>query len=89
MLHVAFVKPTPTLDPLACTVAITKSVNGGALAPSDISALLAAAWMPQQAVRAHVLKLLRSEAARMEKDHSASVAFGSHGVCLAIAAPCE
>ena len=83
----SFTKPNPH----AGTAAITKCVrvDGGALSPSDVSALLAAAWMPQQAVRAHVLRLLRSEAARLEKDHAASVAFGSHGVCLAIAALSE
>ena len=58
---------------------------GTALSPAESSALLAAAYSCA-ALQNCAIRLLRSESARLEKDHEASVAFGRHGVELAVRA---
>ena len=58
---------------------------GTALSPAESSALLAAAYSCA-ALQNCAIRLLRSESARLEKDHEAAVAFGQHGVELAVRA---
>ena len=63
----------------ALTAALTKGFSAG-----ETAALLAAGWAsalspPDYALRLCILRLLRDESARVEKDHAASVDFGRCG----------
>eukprot|EP00854_Cymbomonas_tetramitiformis_P011882 gene11882-14034_t len=72
---------------LACS-ALTKCIqpnDGSRLTPGETAALLAAAGTCDD-IRLCCLRLLRAEAARIEKNHAAAVEFGRTGVGTALTA---